>query len=223
MFSRPTAASATGAWRHKYISNCVCFLLENGRFYAYSENTRVPPIDPNDLPKDIDVLRKIILDLCNQLRHESSEKDKFRSLLRELIEAQRTRKSEQLSKEQLALFETLWKASDRKRLVNRLAPRTAILLSGLGSSLDRLPVMREQFSQAMQGMHSNARKHITEPGKRLNTATLARGNEAHQYSRRLPAIVAAEKRPIAAADGDVAIGPLGGTVVDLQITVFQIA
>jgi transposase len=112
MFSRPTAASATGAWRHKYISNCVCFLLENGRFYAYSENTRVPPIDPNDLPKDIDVLRKIILDLCNQLRHESSEKDKFRSLLRELIEAQRTRKSEQLSKEQLALFETLWKASD---------------------------------------------------------------------------------------------------------------
>ena len=72
----------------------------------------VPPIDPNSLPKDADVLRQIVLDLCEQLRHESSEKDKYRSLLRELLEAQRNRKCEQLSKEQLALFETLWKAND---------------------------------------------------------------------------------------------------------------
>ena len=72
----------------------------------------VPPIDPNSLPKDVDMLRKIVLDLCEQLRHESSEKDKFRSLLREVLEAQRNRKSEQLSKEQLALFEALWKAND---------------------------------------------------------------------------------------------------------------
>ncbi len=72
----------------------------------------VPPIDPNSLPKDADVLRKIVVDLCEQLRHESSEKDKYRSLLRELLDAQRDRKSEQLSKEQLALFEALWKASD---------------------------------------------------------------------------------------------------------------
>jgi hypothetical protein len=46
------------------------------------------------------------------LQHESSEKNKYRSLLRELLEAQRNHKSEQLSKDQLALFETLWKASD---------------------------------------------------------------------------------------------------------------
>jgi hemerythrin-like domain-containing protein len=72
----------------------------------------VPPIDPNTLPKDADVLRKIVVDLCEQLRHESSEKDKYRSLLRELLDAQRNRKSEQLSKEQLALFEALWKTSE---------------------------------------------------------------------------------------------------------------
>jgi len=72
----------------------------------------VPPIDPNTLPKDVDVLHKIVLDLCEQLRHESSEKDKYRSLLRELLDAQRNRKSERLSKEQLALFEAFWKASD---------------------------------------------------------------------------------------------------------------
>jgi transposase len=72
----------------------------------------VPPIDPKTLPKDAEVLRKIVLDLCEQLRHESSEKDKYRSLLRELLDAQRNRKSEQLSKEQLALFAALWKPND---------------------------------------------------------------------------------------------------------------
>jgi transposase len=69
-------------------------------------------IDPNALPNDVDGLQKIIVELCERLKHESSEKDKYRSLLRELLDAQRNRKSEQLSKEQLALFETLWKASD---------------------------------------------------------------------------------------------------------------
>src|ERR1700683_1705378 len=64
------------------------------------------------MQKDVAVLHKIVVDLCEQLRHESSEKDKYRSLLRELLDAQRNRKSEQLSKEQLALFEALWKASD---------------------------------------------------------------------------------------------------------------
>jgi transposase len=81
----------------------------------------VPPIDPNTLPKDVDVLRKIVLDLCEQLRHESSEKDKYRSLLREILDAQRNRKSEQLSKEQLALFEAFWKASDPEEEDSELA------------------------------------------------------------------------------------------------------
>jgi len=70
----------------------------------------VPPIDPHTLPKDVDALQKIVVDLCEQLQHESAEKDKYRSLLRELLEAQRNRKSEQLSKKQLRLFEELWKA-----------------------------------------------------------------------------------------------------------------
>jgi transposase len=72
----------------------------------------VAAIDPASLPKDVDILQKIVVELCDRLQHESSEKNKYRSLLRELLDAQRNRKSEQLSKEQLALFETLWKASD---------------------------------------------------------------------------------------------------------------
>jgi len=80
-------------------------------------------IDPNTLPKDIDVLQKIVLDLCDQLKHESAEKDKYRSLLRELLDAQRNRKSEQLSKDQLALFEELWKASQPEEVIEE--PGTA--------------------------------------------------------------------------------------------------
>ncbi len=47
---------------------------------------------------------------AEQLDRSLVEQNKYQSLLRELLEAQRSRKSEQLSKEQLALFETAWRA-----------------------------------------------------------------------------------------------------------------
>jgi transposase len=71
----------------------------------------VRSIDPNALPQDIDQLHQIVVELCERLKHEASEKDKYRSLVRELLDAQRNRKSEQLSKDQLDLFEALWKAN----------------------------------------------------------------------------------------------------------------
>ncbi len=67
-------------------------------------------VDPNALPNEVDQLQKIVVELCERLKHETTEKDKYRSLLRELLDAQRNRKSEQLSKDQLELFEALWKA-----------------------------------------------------------------------------------------------------------------
>lgn len=67
-------------------------------------------IDPNSLPRDAETLRKIVVDLAEQLDHSLAEQNKYQSLLRELLEAQRNRKSEQLSKEQLALFEAAWQA-----------------------------------------------------------------------------------------------------------------
>jgi len=60
------------------------------------------PIDPNTLPQDANALRKIVLDLAEQLDRAFAEQHTYESLLRELLEAQRERKSEQLSKEQLA-------------------------------------------------------------------------------------------------------------------------
>jgi transposase len=67
-------------------------------------------IDPNSLPRDSEALRKIVVDLAEQLDRSLAEQNKYQSLLRELLEAQRNRKSEQLSKEQLALFEAAWQA-----------------------------------------------------------------------------------------------------------------
>ena len=61
-------------------------------------------IDPNSLPRDSETLRRIVVDLAAQLDRSLAEQNKYQSLLRELLEAQRNRKSEQLSKEQLALF-----------------------------------------------------------------------------------------------------------------------
>lgn len=68
-------------------------------------------IDPNSLPQDADALRKMVVDLAAQLERAFAEQHKYQSLLRELLEAQRNRKSEQLSKDQLELFEALWKAA----------------------------------------------------------------------------------------------------------------
>ena len=50
-----------------------------------------------------------------QLDREHAERSKVESLLRELLDAKRSRKSEQLSADQLALFATLWEARQKER------------------------------------------------------------------------------------------------------------
>jgi len=55
------------------------------------------PVDPKTLPRDPDTLQKMLVDLTAQL-------DRSERLLRQLLEAKTGRKSEQLSREQLALF-----------------------------------------------------------------------------------------------------------------------
>ena len=67
-------------------------------------------IDPKHLPEDPKVLQQMVLDLMTQLDRESSERNKIETLLRELLDAKRNRKSEQLSADQLALFAAAWQA-----------------------------------------------------------------------------------------------------------------
>jgi transposase len=66
--------------------------------------------DPKHLPDDPKVLQRIVLDLMAQLDRESTERNKIEALLRELLDAKRNRKSEQLSADQLALFAELLQA-----------------------------------------------------------------------------------------------------------------
>jgi transposase len=67
-------------------------------------------IDPKHLPEDPKTLQQMVLDLMAQLDREFTERNKIEGLLRELLDAKRTRKSEQLSAEQLALFAAAWQA-----------------------------------------------------------------------------------------------------------------
>ena len=70
-------------------------------------------IDIEHLPEDPQVLQKMVLDLTAQLDHESAERHKVETILRELLEARRNRKSEQLSADQLALFAAIWDARQK--------------------------------------------------------------------------------------------------------------
>ena len=67
-------------------------------------------IDPKHLPEDPKVLQQMVLDLMTQLDREFTERNKIETLLRELLDARRNRKSEQLSADQLALFAAEWQA-----------------------------------------------------------------------------------------------------------------
>lgn len=67
-------------------------------------------IDPKHLPEDSKTLQQMVLDLMAQLDREFTERHKIEALLRELLDAKRNRKSEQLSADQLALFAAAWQA-----------------------------------------------------------------------------------------------------------------
>lgn len=66
--------------------------------------------DPKHLPEDPKILQQMVLDLIAQLDRECTERNKIEVLLRELLDARRNRKSEQLSSDQLALFAAAWQA-----------------------------------------------------------------------------------------------------------------
>ncbi|MGA7237221.1 MAG: IS66 family transposase [Bryobacteraceae bacterium] len=72
-------------------------------------------IDPKHLPDDPKALQAMVLDLIAQLDREFHERGKIESLLRELLDAKRNRRSEQLSADQLALFASGWQARQAEK------------------------------------------------------------------------------------------------------------
>ena len=72
--------------------------------WSVSGYTCSVPIDRTQLPEDASVLQQMVLDLIAQLDAEQSKRFKTEQLLRNLLAARTGRKSEQLTREQLALF-----------------------------------------------------------------------------------------------------------------------
>jgi len=68
------------------------------------------PIDRKQLPESADVLQQMVLDLIAQLNAEQARRMKIENLLRQLLAARSGRRSEQITEEQLALFEAELKA-----------------------------------------------------------------------------------------------------------------
>jgi transposase len=68
------------------------------------------PIDRKQLPDSTEVLQQMVLDLIAQLDAEQSRRIKTENLLRQLLAAKSGRRSEQITEEQLALFESELKA-----------------------------------------------------------------------------------------------------------------
>ena len=68
------------------------------------------PINQQQLPDDANTLRRMVLDLIAQLDASEARRIKTENLLRQLLAARSGKRSEQISDEQLALFEAELKA-----------------------------------------------------------------------------------------------------------------
>jgi hypothetical protein len=68
------------------------------------------PIDRKQLPQSAEVLQQMVLDLIAQLDASEARRIKTENLLRQLLAAGSGRRSEQITEEQLALFEAELKA-----------------------------------------------------------------------------------------------------------------
>ena len=74
--------------------------------------------------------------------------------------------------------------------------------------------MRQQFGQPSDWMRANPGQNVLEPSERIQSVPLAGCDEAPQHSSGMTAIVAAEERPVVAADCDTADCALRGVIVD---------
>lgn len=72
------------------------------------------PIDQKQLFNDAATLRRMALDLIAQLDAEQARRIKTENLLRQLLAARSGKRSEQITEEQLALFEAELKAHGRE-------------------------------------------------------------------------------------------------------------
>ena len=101
-------------------------------------------IDPKHLPEDAKILQQMVLDLMAQLDREFIERSKIEALLRELLDAKRDRKSEQLSADQLAPSPRpgrrgRWQQKHRSQVP---VPMTRMMMAGRVVQANQVPTKR---------------------------------------------------------------------------------
>lgn len=137
------------------------------------------PVDPKALPGDPETLQKIIVDLTTQL-------DRTERLLRQLLQAKTGRKSEQLSREQLALF-----AAELKMRLPEAEesdgsedePPAGASVSGNGNPRGRKPLPRHLKRERIEHDLPEKEKHCTECHQDLRKI----GEEVSERYEYLPA------------------------------------
>jgi hypothetical protein len=132
-------------------------------------------IDPKHLPADPKILQQMVLDLMAQLDREFSERHKMESLLRELLDAKRNRKSEQLSADQLALFAAAWHA--RQAAAQPSEPTDD------GDDNDDPPSLARGDRTARNGAVAGRRCHATSNGSVSSTICRMRKSIARPAAR----------------------------------------
>ncbi|MBV9081466.1 MAG: transposase [Acidobacteriaceae bacterium] len=149
--------------------------------------------DPKHLPEDPKRLQQMVLDLMAQLDRESSERSKVEALLRELLDAKRNRKSEQLSTDQLALFAAAWQA--RQTEVEAEAPKgndsdddpTAKLGGGDSAAKKRTggrqPLPRHLKRERITHDLSEEEKHCSTCQQDLRPMVKSRANDMNMFRR----------------------------------------
>lgn len=123
------------------------------------------PVDPTTLPQDAETLRKIVVDLTAQL-------DRSERLLRQLLSARSGRRSEQLSREQLALFAaelgvTLPEADERAEDNGDDPPSGASSGNQPAAPRGRKPLPRHLKRERVEHDLADEEKHCGECGEDL--------------------------------------------------------
>src|SRR3954465_14929745 len=94
--------------------------------------------------------------------------------------------------------------------------RTSISLGGG-------PVMRQQLSDAIDGVIGDASEDVFKPGEGFDIHALAGSDETAQHGSCCAADIAAKERPVAATQRHTTNAALCACVVDFQIAVLRVA
>ena len=83
--------------------------------------------------------------------------------------------------------------------------------------------MRQKLGEPVNGVIGDARERVLEPGEGIDSDALTGSYETPQHRGGLAVFIAAKEHPVVAAQCYAAYRPLGGVVIDLEISIRAVA